>query len=649
MFAALTFDRDPLRLNDLLSGSVLWLQAAGGFAAMGLLLWLVFGLPRLRKQELDAIPNWFRVLFLGASAGAIIGYIGFFIAVISAGVNLPPVDDQGHPWTVATMKVAEKRLTPVKVDVWHAFGGGCAILAVGLPFLLGLFRLRWRRIFALAKLSFKEAIRRRVLYAFSGLLIVFLFASWFVPSSGKPTDEVNTYVKLVFFALSFLLLFTATIVSSFSIPTDIKQQTIHTIVTKPVERFEIVLGRFLGFLALMSLVLILMTTVSLLYVLSSIHPEAAAESLKAREPLYGELSYENTESEKAGTNVGREYDYRSYIAMAERGKDPQTARWDFASSPSHLGDRREVTCEYTFDIYRTTKGEEARDVYCTFRFTTWRFRKGTEIEFRKEREAARVLGQNSDDELAEKFGFFEINAPVTDFHNQSFGLPGGLFRNAAGADPEREKDLKATNAKKIPFQVRVICDSPSQYVGMAKHDFYVRLDSARSERALFALNFYKGAFGIWMRLALVIGLAVVLSTYLNGVISLLATGVLYIGGICRDFVETIAWNLNPGGGPTEAAQRIIKRELNSPRPEDSASIGDRLVGNTDVVFRGVIKRVLNLLPDVDRFDFTAYVAEGFDISASQMGLDALLLLAYLLPWAVFAFFLLRWREVASST
>jgi hypothetical protein len=643
MFAALTFDRDPLRLQDLAGGFLLWLQAAGGFAALGLLLWLAFGLPRLRKQDAAAVPGWFRVVFIGACLGSAVGYVAFFIAALAA----PPLPPLRKDASVLEASENEKKNTPARVTALHAFAGGCAVLAVGLPFLLAFFRLRWRRIFALAKLSFKEAIRRRVLYAFTGLLVVFLFGSWFVPSSAK--DEVRTYVEVVFFAMGFLLLFTAAIVSSFSIPADIRQQTIHTIVTKPVERFEIVLGRFLGFLALMSLVLAAMTTISLLYVLTSIHPEAAAESLKAREPLYGELSFENTDTGK-GTNVGREWDYRSYINKVAPGVPPPTARWDFAEVPASLGGRPEVTGEYSFDVYRTTKGDEGRDVYCTFRFTTWRYERGNDLAFRTERGSSAIRDAERDDRLAEKYGYFEIEAqPVTDYRTQSFELPAGLFRNAAAADPEREQALRESKAKKVALTARVLCESPAQYVGMANYDFYLRLDAGGSERALFAYNFYKGAVGVWMRLALVIGLSVVLSTYLNGVISLLAVGVLYIGGLSREFVESIARGLNVGGGPTEAMSRIFNRELTAPRPDDAGSIGDRLVGTSDVAFRWVIKRVLNLLPDIDRFDFTSYVAEGFNVSGSQLGLDLLLLLAYLLPWAVFAFYLLRWREVASTT
>ena len=44
---------------------------------------------------------------------------------------------------------------------------------------------------------------------------------------------------------------------------------------------------------------------------------------------------------------------------------------------------------------------------------------------------------------------------------------------------------------------------------------------------------------------------------------------------------------------------------------------------------------------------TSYVAEGFNISAAQMGMDFLLLVGYLLPWAVLAYYLIRWREIAN--
>src|SRR5262249_51364111 len=149
-------------------------------------------------------------------------------------------------------------------------------------------RVQPRRIWALAwQLTFKEALRSKVLWIFSFLALVFLFGGWFLTS--KPEDELRTYVQVVYWAMTPLLLVTGVILAAFGIPNDLKQQTIHTIVTKPVERFEIFLGRFLGYTGLMTLVLLAMATVSLLYfaVPGRIHPDAARESWRARVPIFG--------------------------------------------------------------------------------------------------------------------------------------------------------------------------------------------------------------------------------------------------------------------------------------------------------------------------------------------------------------------------
>jgi hypothetical protein len=67
----------------------------------------------------------------------------------------------------------------------------------------------------------------------------------------------------------------------------------------------------------------------------------------------------------------------------------------------------------------------------------------------------------------------------------------------------------------------------------------------------------------------------------------------------------------------------------------------------DEAFRWFLRRFLNLIPDVDLFDWTEHVAEGFDIAVSDLGLNLLLLAAYLVPWFVLAYYLMRSREVAA--
>src|SRR5205807_2048135 len=109
-------------------------------------------------------------------------------------------------------------------------------------------------------------------------------------------------------------LLAASLLAAFSLPADMKNQTIHTIVTKPVHRFEIVVGRFLGYTLLMSVVLALLTGVGLLFISREIDVEAEQESMRARVPVYGDLAFRGKEGMgPAGMNVGREWDYRSYI------------------------------------------------------------------------------------------------------------------------------------------------------------------------------------------------------------------------------------------------------------------------------------------------------------------------------------------------
>jgi len=166
---------------------------------------------------------------------------------------------------------------------------------------------------------------------------------------------------------------------------------------------------------------------------------------------------------------------------------------------------------------------------------------------------------------------------------------------------------------------------------MARYDFYLRLDqTGRSEKLLFAWNFFKSSFGLWLQLALVVGLAVCLSTYLKGVIALLVAGILFIGGWARDFIAQVGSGVNEGGGPLEAMVKITRREMAGLRNEEAVTATDRIVNVSDETFRWLIRRILNVIPDVDRFDLTTYVAEGFNI-----------------PWAVLAFYLINWREIAN--
>jgi ABC-type transport system involved in multi-copper enzyme maturation permease subunit len=639
MFAsALIVEREPVTWADLPGSVMHWTQTVGALALLGLILWLLLGLPFMRRAERQRIPPWESNFFLISIILSVIFYVFFGIAAVAVYSHVG--GSSAVLWR----------------NVFSTAGGACALLAACLPILRNMAKIRLRRVWALARLSFQEALRKKLLYAFSALLLFFLFASWFL--SAKPEEQVRAYVGSVFIVMTFFLLIIAAVIASFSIPTDIKQQTIHTVVTKPVERFEIVLGRFLGYTGIMTLVLLFMSTICVLYVVRGVDPDAAAESLKAREALYGDLTFENTSKKDRGDSVGREFDYRSYIAAELPGKPVQYAIWSFPKVPSDLANRREVPCELTFDIYRTTKGDENAGISCAFVFTTWRFKKGDEDAYRAKRHKERAKTDNRksdadiDNDLAEEFGYYEVPSKnITDYHTETLSIPGGLFKNATkheNGDDALKSEMTKRGQSTAAIQVRVKCTSPTQYIGMAKYDLYLRGDdpSGKYDRLWFAWNFYKAAFGLWLRLCLVTGLAVVLSTYLSGVISLLITKILYLLGLFVAFIQEVGAGKNVGGGPLEGAFRLARRDnLVTPLADTTPNLIAKYFDN---VYRQFLQVVLNVIPDVFTSNLVTYVESGFNIGPERLVVAALQMAGYLLPWFLLGYYMIKWREIASG-
>lgn len=122
-----------------------------------------------------------------------------------------------------------------------------------------------RRIFAIARLSIKEALRRKVILVTFGIFaITLLFGGWFMNSGSLHPDRI--YVNFVLWGTQLLVLLMGMLISSFSLPEDIKNKTIYTVVTKPVRSTEVVIGRIVGFGALGTLLLVVMGVLSFIFV-----------------------------------------------------------------------------------------------------------------------------------------------------------------------------------------------------------------------------------------------------------------------------------------------------------------------------------------------------------------------------------------------
>src|SRR5262245_14444565 len=251
------FEAEPLTFENwrrLSWMGIDWLQDAGGFAMVGLVLWIANG---LWNPVYDVLPGGKKRNRLVGPGMLLAGAIALTIYLIALGLTFIVSGEQ--PGTQLIL-VLGRRMTRMgfALEMAMAAGGLAAIIGFGGPFLRDCLRLRWGRIYALAKLSFKEAVRRRVVWVFLSILILYLFpALWFFQE--KPEDELKSIIGVTTRGMNVLLISVGLLLAAFSIPNDIKNLTIHTIVTKPVERFEIVLGRFLGYLGLITAALLIMT------------------------------------------------------------------------------------------------------------------------------------------------------------------------------------------------------------------------------------------------------------------------------------------------------------------------------------------------------------------------------------------------------
>jgi hypothetical protein len=129
------------------------------------------------------------------------------------------------------------------------------------------------------------------------------------------------------------------------------------------------------------------------------------------------------------------------------------------------------------------------------------------------------------------------------------------------------------------------------------------------------------------------------------VISFLIATFLYVGASFQDFIYSLAYGQNIGGGPLESLTRLVRGDTPTAQLEKVGGI--QVAGVFDEGFRWVVRRLLNILPDKEQFDWFPFVSRGFAVGPDEILLSLIALFAYLLPWTVLAYYFMRSREIAA--
>jgi ABC-type transport system involved in multi-copper enzyme maturation permease subunit len=533
-----------------------------------------------------------------------------------------------------------------------------------------------RRVMALARLAVQEAVRRKVLVVFVVFVTILLFAGWFLGTDKE--DPAKLYINFVLTVTNYLMLLLGFTLSAFSLPADFKTRTMYTITTKPVRMGEIVIGRFLGFAAVGSVLIVGMCAVSYVFV---------TRGLAHTHQLDGALVPIES-SERGGAPLGEEGEtsldqyHRHKITINAEGigrTDSQMAHWHevrkvgdkveigpaegmFGARVPHYGTllfrnragaitERGISVGIEWEYRSYIEGQSAMRAIWTFDGVTpaeypeglpvamtisvYRSHKG-DID----RGITASLRVVNPDPAAKIKRSAEIPFIVQEF------VPRGFERHLPRKLPAddgsgREIDLFDDLVYDGQVQLEMRCTDGGQYLGMAPRDLFLH-----SADQPFAANFVKGYYDLWLQMMIAIAFGVMFSTFLHGPVAMLAALSSMVVGFVGEFIFDLALGKQEGGGPVESMYRIVTQR--NPLAELELGLGEPVIRFIDTFLLQVLRAMANLLPNFSWFNSVPYVAYGMNISMDAVLEHSLLAAAYAVVALVVGYFFLKTREIAAD-
>jgi len=135
------------------------------------------------------------------------------------------------------------------------------------------------RIWAIALNTFREAARIRVLY---GIVVLVLGANLLAVVLGQMSihEEQRVARDIGLAGISLFGSLTAIFLGVFLLYTEVQRRTIHAIVSKPIERWEFVVGKYVG-MAVVLTILVAMFAVAMMLMLAWQHVGVSGEIVRA--------------------------------------------------------------------------------------------------------------------------------------------------------------------------------------------------------------------------------------------------------------------------------------------------------------------------------------------------------------------------------
>jgi ABC-type transport system involved in multi-copper enzyme maturation permease subunit len=539
-------------------------------------------------------------------------------------------------------------------------------------------RFSFRRTFAVAKVAVQEAIRNRVLVGFAVFVVVILFAGLFLDVENS--SPAKTYISLVLTATRYLVIPMAIILSAFSIPNDIKNKTIYTVVTKPIRAGEIVLGRVIGFSAVGTVMLVLMGLISCIFVvrgLAHTH-ELKADSFATKTDASGKREGETTrdahhrhrvmmdkngnlqndETELENGHFHRietvgEGDNRTYKVGPNRGdliaRAPVFGKLRRLDPGGNLTEGISVGDEWTYRTFIEGGNNRSAAIWTFSNVTPERYPDGLPLELNLA--VFRTYKGNIEKGVMGEITLRNVNpdakiqsSPPITFESREFVAHRMMIdrKFTLGKNPdgtEMTMDLfDLVHDGRIDVSIR--CIENSQYFGIAQPDVYLR-----PRDSYFFANFAKGYLSIWLQMVLVTCFGVMFSTFLSGPVAMMGTGCAIVLGFFGGLARAILGKVVEGGGPIESLIRILQQK-NTQSDLDIYRPVELTVKFADKLMLVIVEGFTYILPNYAHFDTSSFVANGYDVYPDLVGQQLTLAVVYTLSASIAAYFFLKTREIA---
>ncbi|HUG92935.1 MAG TPA: hypothetical protein VML55_18985, partial [Planctomycetaceae bacterium] len=176
------------------------------------------------------------------------------------------------------------------------------------------------RVMALARLTWREAVRRKALHVFVVFALLFMFAGWFmVDTGGRAELQAKVSTRFVLTTITWLVLPVMLLLACWGLPQDIQSRSIHTVVTKPARRNEIVLGRMLGLIGIATLLLAIMGATGYVWIVRNF-PAPAAQA------MFTENGDPTDDEGLAAYRVAARLDHRITVDLENAGRSERVVR-----------------------------------------------------------------------------------------------------------------------------------------------------------------------------------------------------------------------------------------------------------------------------------------------------------------------------------